>query len=141
MLYLTLYRGLWEKILSQDSRVVARGFNFGKIIWSKAASNAGQKMSYLGLGWKRNFLTEWERLVPAIYAGSLTHRRTPHTVEPTSDSVSDPAYMPGTPYSRVRDLMTNIGEWELSDSWKNPYSNSVIGETDKTISVLVFYIP
>ena len=102
-----------EKILSQDSRVVARGFNFGKIIWSKAASNAGQKMSYLGLGWKRNFLTEWERLVPGIYAGSLTHRRTPHTVEPTSDSVSDPAYMPGTPYSRVRDLMTNIGEWEL----------------------------
>ena len=55
--FLILYRGLSarEKILSQDSRVVARGFNFGKIIWSKAASNAGQKMSYLFFFFLREF--------------------------------------------------------------------------------------
>ena len=76
-----------------------------------------------------------------------------------------PGIYSGTPYTRVRDLMTNIGEWELSResripfflppccSWKNPYSYyislsslynliqlQVIGETDMTISMLVFYI-
>ena len=67
-------------------------------------------MSYLG--WMRTFLTEWEHLGPGIYARSLTHRWTPHTIE-TRQCGSDPAYIP----------VHHILEWEtlwqtlVSENW------------------------